>query len=377
MNIYLDNAATTKLYPEVIEEMLPYQEVDFGNASSINKLGIRSAKAIEKARLIISKAINANPEEIFFSSGGTESNNSAIIGIAFANKKKGNHIITSAIEHPSIHEVTKWIETQGFEVTYLPVDREGFINPHDVEKAIEKKTVLVSIMQANNEIGTIEPIFEIGKICKEKEVYFHSDACQSLTKTELDVRKQYLDIVTLNAHKIHGPKGVGAIFIKKGTNINPLLHGGGQENNFRSGTYNTPGIVGFGKAVEISNQTDVKEMIYLRDCFIQRIRDNIEDVLVNGPEGEKRLSNNINLIFKNVNGKSLFLELNKRDIFISTGSACSSAELMPSRVLIAIGHNPETANGAIRISTSKFTTKEELDFVVENIIDIVKKERGK
>ena len=377
MNIYLDNAATTRPYPEVIEAMQQCQEANFGNASSINHLGIKAAKAIEKARLIIAKAIHGTPEEVFFTSGGSEANNLAILGIANAFKKQGSHIITSAIEHPSIYEAVKWLVTQGFEVTYLPVDGEGFVSPYEVQKAIKKSTVLVSIMQANNEIGTIEPISGIGKICKEKAVYFHTDACQSFMKTKLDVREQHLDLVSLNGHKIHGPKGVGAIFIKKGTNIHPLLYGGGQEANFHPGTYNTPGIVGFGRAVEISKKIDQTAMIRLRDEFIDTIGRFVDDVFLNGPKGTERLSNNISLHFPNVDGKRLFLELNKKDIFVSTGSACSSTKLTPSRVLIAIGQDPQTANGAIRISTSTFTTREELDFVAKNLAEIVQNVRRK
>lgn len=375
MKIYLDNAATTKPDPEVVKAILSFQELNIGNASSLHKLGVEAAKGIEKAREIIAKRINANPEELFFTSGGTESNNFAIKGIAFANNGKGNHIVTSKIEHPSVIEVTKWLEKRGFAITYLPVDREGFVDPNDVEKAIKKETILVSIMHANNIIGTIEPIEEIGAICRKKGVYFHTDACQSLTKTELDVKKQNLDLVTLNAHKIHGPKGVGILYIKEGVKIDSLLHGGGQENGFRSGTYNTEGIVGFGKAVEIADIADIKKMIELRDYFIQKIQSSIEDVTLNG-SGKRRLCNNINLSFKSVNCKLLFWKLNEKNIFISTGSACLSAELTPSHVLLAIGKEPEVAQRAVRISLSKWTTKEEMDFVAQNLIEIVQKERG-
>jgi len=375
MNIYLDNAATTRPYPEVIEVMRQCQEENFGNASSINNPGVKAATAIEKARLIIARAIHATPEEIFFTSGGSEANNLSIFGIANGCKKDQNHIITSAIEHPSIYEAVRWLGTQGFQITYLPVDGEGFVNPGDVQKAIIENTLLVSIMQANNEIGTIEPISEIGMICKENGVYFHTDACQSFTKTELDVTRQHLDLVSLNGHKIHGPKGVGVIYIKKGTNIQPLLYGGGQEANFRPGTYNTCGIVGFGKAVEVSEKVDQAAMIQLRDYFISALENSIDDVFVNGPRGTDRLANNISVHFSHIEGKKLFLALNKKDIFVSTGSACSSTKLTPSKVLMSIGQDPQTANGAIRMSTSVFTTKEELDYVVKVLTEIVGKAR--
>lgn len=375
MRIYLDNAATTKADPEVIKTMLPFQELHTGNASSLHRLGLEAAKGIEKAREIIARKINANPKEIFFTSSGTESNNFAIKGISFATHRKRNHIITSKIEHPSIIEVTKWLQRQGFEITYLSVDKEGFVDPKDVEKAIKKETILVSIGHANNEIGTIEPIEEIGTICRKRGVYFHTDACQSFTKIEIDVKKQNLDLLTLNAHKLHGPKGVGVLYIREGVKIEPLLHGGGQENNLRSGTYNTAGIVGFGRAVEIANITDINRMAKLRDYFIHKLQNNIEDAVLNGPR-ERRLCNNINLRFRSISGRVLLWKLNEKNIFIATGSACSSARSTPSHVLLGIGIEPESAQRAIRISLSKWTIKDELDILAKNLILIVKKEVG-
>jgi len=374
MEVYLDNAATTKTDPQVIKVMFSLQESIIGNASSLHKLGLKAANEVEKSRQIIAQKINALPEEIFFTSGGTESNNLALKGVAFAAKGKGRHIIVSKIEHPSIIETARWLEKQAFEITYLGVDKEGFVNPDDVEKAIKKETILVSVMHANNEIGTVEPIGEIGAICRKRGVYFHADACQSFTKLKLDVKKQNLDLVTLNAHKIHGPRGIGALYVKKGIKIEPILHGGNQESGFRSGTYNTEAIAGFGKAVEIANTSDIKRMTELRDYFIRKIKNSIEDVFLNGPQ-ERRLCNNINLGFKSVSGKKLLSELNKRDIFISTGSACSSNKLTPSHVLLAMGIEPEAAKEAIRISLSKWTRQEELDFVIRNLTGIVQRQR--
>jgi len=375
MEIYLDNAATSSLDPKVLEAMLSCQDLNMANASSFHKLGVKAAKAIEKARERIAQKINADPRELIFTSGGTESNNFVMKGVASANKGKGNHIITSAIEHQSIIEVTHWLKRQGFEITYLPVDREGSVDPHDIEKEIKKETILVSIIHANNEIGTIEPIDEIGEVCRRKGVYFHTDACQSFAKINLDVKKQNLDFVTLNAHKTHGPKGVGALYIRREVNIEPLLHGGGQEDGFRSGTYSTEGIVGFGKAVEIVDHADIKSMSKLRDYFIQKIQNSVNDVIVNGCS-ERRLCHIINLRFSAVSGELLARNLNEKNIFISTGSACSSTKLTPSHVLLAMGLEPELAKEAIRISLSKWTTRQELDFVVQNIIEIVQKERG-
>lgn len=365
MKVYLDNASTTKLDFEVEKAMMSFKKSHFANGSAIYKLGLEVAKNIERSRNIIAKKINADPKEIYFTSGGTESNNFAIKGIAFKNNRKKNHLVTSKIEHPSILETTGWLERQGFIVTYLSVDKEGFVDPNDVKKAINKKTLMVSIMHANNEIGTIEPIREISAICRRRGVCFHTDACQSFTKIELDVKRHSLDLVTLNAHKIHGPKGVGVLYIRKGTKMEPFLHGGGQESGFRSGTYNAEAIVGFGKAAEIAAIEDVKNMAILRDYFIQKIKNNIKDVVLNGPE-KKRLCNNISLTFKTMDGKDMFSKLNKYNIFVSTGSACSSRKLTPSSVLLAIGLNPEMANRTIRITLSKYTTKEEIDFVVRS-----------
>ena len=375
MEIYLDNAATSVIDPRVSGAMLSCQDMKAMNASSTHKPGVTAAKVVEKARAVIARKIHSEAKEIFFTSGGTESNNLAIKGIAFANRKRGGHIITSKIEHSSVMETARWLEKQGFEITYLPVDREGFVSPKDVEKAIKRETILVSIIHANNEIGTIEPIDEIGAICRNKKVHFHSDACQSFTKTEINVKSQNLDLVSLNAHKIHGPKGVGALYVRDGVKIEPLLHGGGQESGLRSGTHNTEGIVGFGKAAEIVEVGDIKRVAELRDHFIQKIQSSIEGVDLNGPR-VKRLCNNISLRFRSVNGQSLARKLNEKNIYVSVGSACLSTKVTPSHVLLAIGLKPERAQETIRISLSRWTTVEELDLVVQSLVEIVPRSRG-
>jgi cysteine desulfurase len=377
MLIYLDNIATTKVDPKVKEAMFPYFDIEYGNASSIHIKGLEASLAIEKARLIIAKKINAQPEEIIFTSGGTETNNLVLSGLINFSPKIRKHFIISNIEHPSVYEIGKYYETKGIKVTYVPVNRNGIVDPEDIKKAITNDTIFVSIMLVNNEIGTIQPICEIGKICREKGVYFHSDVCQGFTKLEVNVVRQNLDFATLNGHKVHGPKGVGALYMKKNMRISPLFIGGGQEHSLRPGTYNTPGIVGFGKAVEISNGQDIKRMTALRDYLINKVFNDIEDVILNGAVGDKRVCNNINLIFQSVDGKKIFMELNKLNIIISTGSACSSKVLTPSRVIKALGYDDQTAHGAIRIGISKWTTKKEIDTVIYNLKKIIKKERDK
>lgn len=376
MKIYLDNAATSAIDARVLEAMEACQTAKMMNASSPHKLGIVAARAIEKTREIIASKIQSKAEEIVFTSGGTESNNLAIMGVAFANRMRGKHIITSGIEHSSVLETTRWLETQGFKVTCLKVDKEGFVSPRDVEKAIKKETVLVSVMHANNEIGTIEPIKEIGMICRSKNVYFHSDACQSFAKTEINVISQNLDLVTFNAHKIHGPKGIGALFVRKGTKIDPILHGGGQEGGYRPGTQNTEGIVGFGKAVEIFEETDIFQMEKMRDRLLRKIQDSIKGVDLNGPR-DKRLCSNIHLRFRSVNGQLLSRELNQNDIYVSVGAACFSTKTVPSHVLLALGMAPEVAQETIRISLSRWTTLLEVDTVAQVLQKTVQHLRSK
>ncbi len=371
--IYLDNAATTRVDDEVLKDMIPYFSEKYGNASSQHVKGQEAKQAMEKARRVIAKAIGARSHEIIFTAGGTEANNLAVKGLFFANYPEKNHIIISKIEHDCVLNACKWLETQGTEITYLDVDSEGFVNPKDVEEAITDKTFLVSIIHGNNEIGTIQDLEEIGKICKEHGVLFHTDACQSFTKVDLDVKKQNLDLVTLNAHKIHGPKGVGALYIKDGIKITPLSHGGGHEKGLRSGTENIPGIIGFAKSVEVARNKDVERMNELKDKLVDGIL-KLEDTKLNGPR-ENRLCNNINISFNNIEGEAIGGYLENYGICTSTGSACSSHSLEPSHVLQAIGLTPVQTNSSLRISISKYTTEEEIDYFLSVLPKIVDKLR--
>lgn len=372
MDVYLDNAATTMVDPRVLEEMLPYLSDRYGNPSSVHQLGRVAREAVETARERIAKSIKARADEIVFTSGGTEANNLALKGIAFANKERGNHIITTAVEHKCVLNSCKWLETQGFRITYLSVDGEGFVNAEELENAITDKTILFSVIHGNNEIGTIQNLEELGKICRAHGIYFHTDACQSYTKAEIDVRKQNLHLVTLNAHKIHGPKGVGALYIREGTTIVPWQHGGGQEFKLRGGTENVPGIVGFAKAVEIaSNKEYIAYMSKLRDRLIEGILE-IEDSRLNGPKGERRLCNNANFSFRRIEGEALGALLGEDGIKTSTGSACASHTLEKSHVLKALGITDEEINGSVRMTISRFTKEEEVEYAIEKTKKAVK-----
>ena len=371
--IYLDNAATTKVDDRVVEVMLPYFNEKFGNASSQHFIGQEARDAFEKSRKTIAKSLNAKPHEIIFTSGGTESSNLALKGLFFDNFPEKNHIITTRIEHDSVLNTCKWLERQGAKVTYLDVDAEGFIDINELEKAITDKTIVVSVIHGNNEIGTIQDLEKIGKICREKKVLFHTDACQSFTKVLIDVKKQNLDLVTLNAHKIHGPKGIGALYIREGIKITPLSHGGGHEKGLRSGTENVPGAVGFAKAVEIANEKDIQRMTEQRDKLIREIL-KIQNVGLNGPR-ENRLCNNVNVSFNNIEGESIGGYLEQKGICTSTGSACASHSLETSHVLKAIGLTPLQANSSIRVSISKYTTEEEINYFLELIPKIAEKLR--
>ncbi len=366
--VYLDHAASTPTAPEVLEEMEPYFTEKYGNASALHSFGREAKEALEKSREAILKKAGGKNHKLIFTSGGTESNNFALKGLAF--KKKKGHIITTKIEHDCILNSAKWLESRGFDVTYLPVDEKGFIDPEDLEKSIRDDTFLVSIIHGNNEIGTIQKIKELGKICSENEIPLHTDACQSFTKVPINMKKDNIDLMTINSHKIHGPKGVGALIIKEGINIEPLMHGGGHEYKLRSGTQNVAGAVGFAKATEIMNKKDIKNMRNLRNKLIKGQLE-IDDTILNGPEGKDRLPNNSNISFKFVEGESLLLHLDSKGIAASTGSACSSKSLEPSHVLTAIGLPAEIAHGSIRLSLSKYNTKEEIDYTVEAMKEAV------
>lgn len=372
MKIYLDNAATTKADSRVIKAMLPYLSEKYGNASSQYILGRETKKELERSRKLILDYINAGKEDkLIFTSGGTESNNLALKGLFFSNPDK-NNIITTKTEHSSIMNACKWLEKQGAKVIYLNVDKDGFIDLKELENSITNKTLLVSIMHANNEIGTIQNLKEIGTLCKEKKVLFHTDACQSFTKVSLDVKKYNLDLVTLNSHKIHGPKGVGALYIREGIKIIPLLHGGNQENGLRSGTENISGIVGFAEAVKVSSIKDIERMEKLRNYIVDEIL-KIGNTRLNGPK--KRLCNNINISFKNIEGEALLGYLENKGIYVSTGSACQSNSLNSSHVLKAINLTDAEANSSIRISISKYTTLKEIKYFLNELKIIVNKLR--
>ena len=371
--VYFDNAATTKIDEKVLHEMLPYFDEKSGNASSMHLKGQEAKNAVEKAREIIAKSINAKTQEIIFTSGGTESNNLALKGLFFANYPEKNHIITTKIDHDCVLNSCKWLEAQRAEVTYLNVDDEGFINLKEFEDSITKKTILVSVIHGNNEIGIIQDLQAIGEICRKKGILLHTDACQSYTKVMINVKKQNIDLATLNAHKIHGPKGVGALYIREGIKIIPLLHGGGHERKMRSGTENVTGIVGFGKSVEISDKKDIEKMSRLRDKLIEGILE-IPNVKLNGSR-EKRLCNNINISFNNIEGEALGGYLERFGIYTSTGSACSSHSLESSHVLKAIGLRPLQANSSLRITISKYTTEEEINYFLKVLPKVVSKLR--
>ena len=375
--IYFDNAATTKLDNEVLETMLPYLKESYGNASSIYKLGRESRKAVEESREKIAEALNCNPNEIYFTAGGSESDNTAIKGIAHANKKKGNHIITSKIEHPAVLETCKKLEKDGFEVTYISVDEKGIINLEELKKSIKQETILISIMFANNEIGTIQPIKEIGKIAKEHNIYFHTDAVQAVGSAKIDVQKLNIDSLSMSGHKFYGPKGIGALYIKNGVRFEKFIDGGHQERNKRAGTENVAAIVGIGKAIELAykdleeHNRKIKE---LRDYYVSQIKEKIPYIKINGDE-EKRLPGNSNISFRFIEGEGLLLNLDLKGIYASSGSACTSGSLDPSHVLLAIGLPHEIAHGSLRISIGKYNTKEEIDYLVENLVEIVNRLR--
>jgi cysteine desulfurase len=376
--IYLDYAATTPTHPDVMKAMLPYFTESFGNPSSIHSYGQEAKDAVERARVKVAALIGAKSEEIVFTGSGTEADNFAVKGVALSRQAKGNHIITSSIEHHAVLETCKFLGKQGFSITYLPVDGYGMVDPNDAKKAITKKTILVSIMHANNECGTIEPIAEIGNIAREAEIYFHTDAVQTVGHIPLDVNKSNVDLLSISAHKLYGPKGVGALFIRKGTRISSFMHGGTQERGRRASTENVPGIVGFGKATEIAQQEMLEEaqkLTALRDRLIEGILEGIEYTQLNG-HPVKRLPNNVNVSINYVEGESILLNLDLDGICASTGSACSSADLEPSHVLVAMGLPHLQAHSSLRFTLGKWTTEEDISKVLDVLPGIISKLRA-
>jgi len=376
--IYLDYAATTPTHPEVVKTMLPYFTQNFGNPSSIHSFGTEGRKAVEEARHKVADLIGAKDKEIIFTSGGTEADNFAIKGVAHAMEHKGNHIITTSIEHHAVIEPCKFLEKRGFKVTYLPVDKYGLVDPDDVKKAITDKTILISVMHANNEIGTIEPIAEIAQVARERGIYFHTDAVQTVGHLPVNVDKLGVDLLSISAHKLYGPKGVGALYIKTGTRILPFMHGGDQERRRRASTENVPGIAGFGKACEIAQRemhSERERLTSLRDKLIKGILQRIDHSRLNG-HPTQRLPNNVNVSLEFVEGESMLLNLDLAGIAASTGSACSSSSLEPSHVLLAIGLPPEVAHGSLRFTLGRETTEEDIDYVLETLPPIVEKLRA-
>lgn len=375
--IYLDNAATTKTAPEVVDAMLPYFSEYYGNASTIYSLGAESKKAMEHARQTIADSLGAKPEEIYFTAGGSESDNWALKATAEAYASKGKHIITTKIEHHAILHTCEYLEKRGFEITYLNVDRDGLISLDELKAAIRPDTILISVMFANNEIGTIEPIAEIGEIAKEHGVLFHTDAVQAYAQVPINVDEMHIDMLSASGHKLNGPKGIGFLYIRKGVKIRSFVHGGAQERSRRAGTENIPGIVGLGAAVERAMRimdTKTRKEIELRDYLIGRLENEIPHCWLNGHR-TKRLPNNINFSFLFIEGESMLIMLDMKGICASSGSACTSGSLDPSHVLLAIGLKHEEAHGSLRLTLSEESTKEEMDIVAEEVKKIVQRLR--
>ncbi|WHH59616.1 cysteine desulfurase NifS [Petroclostridium sp. X23] len=375
--VYLDHSATTYVKGEVLEKMLPYFTQKFGNASSIYSIGRESKKAVEESRDQVAKALNCNAKEVFFTASGTEADNWAVKGVAFANREKGNHIITTAIEHHAVLHTCQYLEKEGFDVTYLPVDEYGLVSLEQLKKAITDKTILISIMFANNEIGTIQPIEEIGKIAKEKGIYFHTDAVQAVGNVPIDLQKLNIDLLSLSSHKFYGPKGVGALFIRKGVKLHTFVQGGAQEKGRRAGTENVAGIVGLGAAIELAVNDLEKhnnKISALRDRLIKEVMDRIPYTRLNG-HPTQRLPGNANFSFEFIEGESLLLMLDMKGIAGSSGSACTSGSLDPSHVLLSIGLPHEIAHGSLRLTFGDENTQEDVDYVMEVLPPIVERLR--
>ncbi|MFC1709045.1 cysteine desulfurase NifS [Candidatus Omnitrophota bacterium] len=375
---YFDYAGTTPTDPKVIEAMQPYFYENFGNPSSLHSFGQAARKAVEESRSKLASFLGSKEEEIIFTSGGTESNNFALHGIVYANEKKGNHIIISAIEHHAVMEPANFLQKHGFKVTYVKVDKNGVVSPDDVEKAVTDKTVLISIMHANNEIGTIQPIKEISKITRSKGIYFHTDAVQTVGHIPTNVDELGVDLLSLSAHKFNGPKGIGALYVRKGTRIVPFLRGGGQERHRRASTENVPGIVGLGKAIEMCKarmDKEPKEQIKMRDRIIKELQKKIDRIYLNG-HPTNRLPNNVNFSVEYIEGEAMLLNLNMLGIAVSTGSACTSGDLEPSHVLLAIGRAHELCHGSIRFTLGRFNKKNDIDYLLEHFPKTVDKLRS-
>ena len=376
--VYLDYSATTPVKEEVLKEMIPYFSENFGNPSSLYTKGAISKEAITKARSKVSSLIGADENEIFFTSSGTEADDWAIIGIADALKSKGNHIITTGIEHHAVLHSCEYLAKNGYEVTFLPVDKEGRVRAEDLENSITDKTILVSIMYVNNEVGTIQDIKELCRITKSKNVTFHTDAVQALGNVKINVKELGVDLMSISGHKIYGPKGIGALYIKKGTKISNFMHGGAQENKKRAGTENLTGIVGFGKAAELAElnlENHIAKVTKLRNYFIDQVFEKIDDVFLNGSR-EFRHPGNVNITFEFIEGEAMLLYLDLLGISVSTGSACSSASLTPSHVLTCLGVPVEKIHGSLRFTIGDPTTKEDIDYVVEKLVEVVIKLRA-
>ncbi len=371
--VYMDHAATTFMKPEVIAAMAPYFSQHFGNPSSLYRFARESRMGVDEARREVGAAVGASPEEIFFTAGGSEADNWAIKGVALANRKRGDHIVTSSIEHHAVLHTCEWLEKQGFSVTYLPVDEFGLLDPGDVRDAITDRTILVSVMAANNEIGTIQPVAELGRVAHDHGVLFHTDAVQAVGAVPIDVDRMGIDLLSLSGHKFYGPKGTGALYIRRGTRIENLIHGGGQERGRRAGTENVPGIVGLGRAIELATadiEAHNRRIAAMRDRLVRGILSAIPDARLNGHPTE-RLANNANFSFRYVEGESILLLLDAHGICASTGSACSSASLEPSHVLLAIGLPHEEAHGSLRLTLGDANTEEDVDYVLEVLPEVI------
>ncbi len=373
--VYFDHSATTAVKREVLNQMLPYFNIEYGNPSSLYSIGRSAKKAVERARRQVANAINCKANEIYFTSCGSESDNLAIKGFAYANKNKGNHIITSKIEHPAILNTCKNLQQKGFEVTYLNVNENGFVSLKELEQAINSKTILISIMTANNEIGTIQNIKEIGKIAHSRNIVFHTDAVQAIGNIKIDVKNMNIDMLSMSAHKFYGPKGIGALYVREGIEFERVQDGGHQERNKRSGTENVAGIVGLGKAIEIANyniDNSNRKLLELRKYCISQLKENLKDIRING-DIDKRLPGNISVSFKDCDASDILLELDKAGICASGGSACSSGTSTPSHVLLAIKLEKEWLEGTIRITLGEENTKEDIDYLIKTLVKIIQK----